>query len=70
MDRIPATLPGGPGRVGTRSQMEHVSDTVNDVMRASGLNETMTYSFAEPGDLDRLRMATRGWASRWSSSTR
>ena len=60
MDRIPATLPGGPGRVGTRSQMEHVMDTVNAVMRASGLNETMTYSFAEPGDLDRLRMPHEG----------
>ena len=60
MDRIPATLPGGPGRVGTRSQMEHVMDTVNAVMRASGLNETMTYSFAEPGDLDRLRMGHEG----------
>ncbi len=60
MDRIPATLPGGPGRVGTRSQMEHVMDTVNAVMRASGLNETMTYSFAEPGDLDRLRMSHEG----------
>ncbi len=60
MDRIPATLPGGPGRVGTRSQMEHVMGTVNAVMRASGLNETMTYSFAEPGDLDRLRMSHEG----------
>ncbi|MBX9033564.1 phenylalanine--tRNA ligase subunit beta [Gordonibacter massiliensis (ex Traore et al. 2017)] len=60
MDRIPATLPGGPGRVGTRSHTEHVLDTVNDVMRASGLNETMTYSFAEPDDLDRLRMAPEG----------
>ena len=60
MDRIPATLPGGPGRVGTRSQMEHVMDTVNAVMCASGLNETMTYSFAEPGDLDRLRMPHEG----------
>ena len=60
MDRIPATLPGGPGRVGTRSQMEHVMDTVNAVMRASGLNETMTYSFAEPGDLERLRMSADG----------
>ena len=60
MDRIPATLPGGPGRVGTRSQMEHVMGTVNAVMRASGLNETMTYSFAEPGDLDRLRMPHEG----------
>lgn len=60
MDRIPATLPGGPGRVGTRSQAEHVMDTVHALMRASGLNETMTYSFAEPGDIDRLRMSHEG----------
>lgn len=60
MDRIPATLPGGRGRFGVRSRMEHVLDTVNDAMRASGLNETMTYSFAEPGDLARLRMPTEG----------
>lgn len=60
MDRIPATLPGGRGRVGTRSSEEHILDIVNNAMRASGLNETMTYSFAEPGDLDRLRMSAEG----------
>ena len=60
MDRIPATLPGGRERVGTRTTAEHVLDTVNDALRASGLNETMTYSFAEPGDLERLRMSADG----------
>lgn len=60
MDRIPSTLPGGRGRFGTRSDSEHVLDVVNDTMRASGLNETMTYSFAEPGDLERLRMNPEG----------
>ena len=60
MDRIPATLPGGPGRVGTRTRAEHVMDAINRTLRASGLNETMTYSFAEPGDLDRLRMPVEG----------
>ena len=60
MDRIPATLPGGRERVGTRTLAERVMDTVNDALRASGLNETMTYSFAEPGDLDRLRMPHEG----------
>ena len=60
MDRIPATLPGGRGRYGTRSQVEHVSDIIHRTMCASGLNETMTYSFAEPGDLDRLRMSHEG----------
>lgn len=56
MDRIEPTLPGGRGRIGTRSAGEHVLDVVNHTLRASGMNETMTYSFAEPGDMDRLRM--------------
>ncbi len=60
MDRVPATLPGGRGRFGVRSELEHVMDTINKTMCASGLNETMTYSFAEPGDLDRLRMSAEG----------
>ena len=60
MDRIPATLPGGRERVGTRTKAEHVLDTINRALRASGLNETMTYSFAEPGDLERLRMPADG----------
>ena len=29
-------------------------------MRASGLNETMTYSFADPHELEQLRMSTEG----------
>ncbi len=60
MDRVVATLPGGRDRVGVRTQADHVLDVVNATLRASGLNETMTYSFAEPGDLDRLRMPREG----------
>ena len=60
MDRIPATLPAGRGRYGVRSQTEHVMDTINKTMTASGLNETITYSFAEPDDLARLRMSSEG----------
>lgn len=60
MDRIPATLPGGRGRYGTRSEAQVKTDLINDTMRASGLNETMTYSFADPADLERLRMPTDG----------
>ncbi len=60
MDRIESTLPGGPGRVGTRSEEERKLDIVNDALRASGLNETMTYSFAMPDDLERLRMPEEG----------
>ena len=60
MDLIPETLPGGRGRFGVRAHMEHVLDTVHRTMTASGLNETMTYSFAEPTELERLRMPVEG----------
>lgn len=60
MDRIEPTLPGGRGRLGVRSHEEHVLATVNRALCASGLNETMTYSFADPGELEQLRMSTDG----------
>lgn len=60
MDRIPSTLPGGRGRVGVRSEEELVVDKINATLRACGLNETMTYSFAEPSDIERLRMDAEG----------
>lgn len=56
MDRVEATLPGGRGRFGVRSDVELGLAKINATLRASGLNETMTYSFAEPTELDRLRM--------------
>ncbi|MEY8461511.1 phenylalanine--tRNA ligase subunit beta [Eggerthellaceae bacterium 24-137] len=60
MDRIPPTLPGGRERVGARTPEQQVVRRVNDVLRAAGLNETMTYSFAEPGDVERLRLPADG----------
>ncbi len=57
MDRVPATLPSSPERVGVRTERQRVEAKVNDILRASGMNETMTYSFAEPGDVARLRLA-------------
>ncbi len=57
MDRIPATLPGGRGRIGVRTDDERRTDIVNAALRASGLNETMTYSFADPHELEQLRMS-------------
>ncbi len=62
MDRIPSTLPGGRMRVGVRSTEELVADKINATLRACGLNETMTYSFAEPSDIERLRMNVEGLA--------
>lgn len=58
MDRIPPTLPGGRGRIGSRTLEEQKVDLVHDCMRASGLNETMTYSFADASEIEKLRMNT------------
>lgn len=60
MDKIPPTLPGGRMRVGVRSNEERKLDIINNTLRACGLNETVTYSFAEPSDLQKLRMSTEG----------
>lgn len=60
MDRIPSTLPGGPGRVGIKTEVQRTMDKINNTLRACGLNETMTYSFADPHELEQLRMPTEG----------
>lgn len=60
MDRITPTLPGGRGRLGVRSAAQRMMDTINNTMRACGLNETMTYSFATPSDIDKLRLPKDG----------
>ena len=60
MDCIEPTLPGGAGRIGKRTVAEQKIQKINDTLRAAGLNETVTYSFAEPGDLDKLRMDKEG----------
>lgn len=60
MDRIPPTLPGGRERVGARTPEQETVCVINDTLRASGMNETMTYSFAEPGDIERLRLPAEG----------
>ena len=60
MDQIEATLPGGRGRFGTVSHEQHVKNKVNDTLRACGMNETMTYSFAEPSEIERLRLPLEG----------
>lgn len=56
MERVPVTLPAGRGRVGKRTWAEQVTARLHKVLTASGLNETMTYVFANPHDLVSLRM--------------
>jgi phenylalanyl-tRNA synthetase beta chain len=55
MERVPPTLPAGRGRVGELTRAQRWRERVGAALRASGLNETMTYSFADPVDLERMR---------------
>lgn len=57
MERVPATLPGGRGRVGRLDSRQRWLRRIDATMRAAGLNETMTYSFVDPADLERVRMS-------------
>ncbi|MEI7814227.1 MAG: phenylalanine--tRNA ligase subunit beta [Coriobacteriia bacterium] len=55
MERVPSTLPAGRGRVGELTRDQRWRQRIGSALRASGLNETMTYSFADPIDLERMR---------------
>ena len=56
MDRIAPTLPGGRDRIGERTANQQRLTTVGRALRASGLNETMTYVFVSPRDNEVLQM--------------
>ena len=60
MEKFAPTLPGGRGRIGLRSPEEKVVSKLHATMQAAGLNETVTYSFAEPSDIEKLRMNPEG----------
>ena len=55
MERITPTLPSGAGRLGELTREQRLQERIGTTMRASGLNETMTYSFADPADTERMR---------------
>jgi phenylalanyl-tRNA synthetase beta chain len=52
---VHATLPAGRGRIGELTREQRWRERVGAALRASGLNETMTYAFADAADLERLR---------------
>jgi phenylalanyl-tRNA synthetase beta chain len=60
MERVPATLPSGRGRIGGLTREQRWRDRLGATLRASGLNETMTYSFADPADSERLGGEVQG----------
>lgn len=54
MARVTATLPGGRERIGGLTGPQRLVERIGTTMRAAGLNETMTYAFADPADLERI----------------
>ena len=60
MDLVPPTLPSSPDRVGALTETQLLLRVVNRAMTSAGLNETTTYSFADPTELEKLRMSTEG----------
>ncbi len=56
MDRITSTLPSSAKRVGKIIRSDEVKAVINNTLRASGLNETMTYSFSDDADMEKLRL--------------
>lgn len=54
MDKIESSLPKSSKRVGVRTLTERQISTINNVLVASGMHETMTYSFADKNDAELL----------------
>lgn len=54
MERITPTLPGGRKRVGGLTREQRLVRKLGATLRAAGLNETMTYPFADLTDLEKI----------------
>jgi len=57
MERVKSRLPHGSGRAGGLTAEQLLRDRIGATLRAAGLNETMTYAFADPTDLERFDMS-------------
>ncbi len=57
LDRqLPATLPAGSGGVGGLSRQQSLQRRAEDILRESGLNEIVGWSFTDPEEASRLRL--------------
>ena len=58
LDRnLPATLASGAGRPGGLSRQQALQRRAEDSLRESGFDEIVGWSFTDPGEKDRLRLA-------------
>lgn len=55
--RLPATLPAGSDAVGGLSRQQTLQRRAEDSLREAGLNEIVGWSFTDPGEAGRLRIA-------------
>ncbi len=60
MDRVEATIPAAKNHIGGLTREQQLTRKVGQVLRACGLNETMNFSFAAPGDIARIGMSEEG----------
>ena len=60
MGRVEATIPAAKNHIGGLTREQHLVRRIGAVLRACGLNETTTFSFAAPGDLEKINMSAEG----------
>ena len=57
---MPATIPAARNHIGGLTHDQRLVRRVGEILRACGLNETISYAFAAPGDLERTGMTEEG----------
>lgn len=60
MGRVTATLPAAKDHAGGLTDEQRAIRRIGRILRASGLNEATSFSFAAPGDLARIGMTDEG----------
>ena len=60
MGRVEATIPAAKNHIGGLTHDQRLLRRIGAIMRSCGLNETTTYSFAAPGDLEQHAHERRG----------
>ena len=60
MDRVQATIPAARNHIGGLTREQRLVRRVGGILRSCGLNETTTFGFAAPGDLEKIGMSGEG----------
>ena len=60
MGRVEATIPAAKNHIGGLTHEQQLTRKVGQILRACGLNETTTFGFAAPGELEKIHMSADG----------